>query len=300
MVIKYRLYIFVLSQDYKEHYRLYDIITENHMKRLLLIILIISLPSCYFISCKKDKGDPPLLPPYESMVIDFSNFTSQKKSYDAAARGKGTESSTWEFAASVAGEWNTLISSYIEVPLAAFEAAINFKPEYVSENLWEWSYDFSQGLNAYKANLQGKISTNSDSWKMYITFEGTGGYNEFLWIEGSSKTDGSGGQWIFKESVQSPAPLFQTDWTKSGDEVTSVKYTYLKNDTNKDSFINYLIFPGGSFDASYNIHFSNGLYSDSDIEWNITTRDGRLKCIDYSQDENWYCWDTNKLNKECD
>ena len=33
--------------------------------------------------------------------------------------------------------------------------------------------------------------------------------------------------------------LFQTDWTKSGDEVTSVKYTYVKNDTNKDSYINY-------------------------------------------------------------
>ena len=50
------------------------------MKRLLLITLIISLPAFYFIGCKKDKGDPPVLPPYESMVIDFSNFTSKKKS----------------------------------------------------------------------------------------------------------------------------------------------------------------------------------------------------------------------------
>ena len=256
------------------------------MKKLLSITMIIILIAGSLMNCKKDKGDPPVLPPYASMVIDFSNFTSQKKSADSTPAGKGTESSTWEFAASVAGVWSSLISSNIEVPLAAFEAAINYKPVYVSENLWQWSYDYNQGVNAYKAKLQGKISTSSVTWKMYITYEGTGGYKEFLWIEGTSKTDGSGGQWQFSQSPQSTPKMFQDDWTKSGDEVTSVKYTYVKNDTNKDSFINYLILSSGSFDASYNIHFSNGLYSDSDIEWNITTFDGRLKCVDYLQDEN--------------
>jgi hypothetical protein len=270
------------------------------MKRLLLFTLMISLSGCFFFSCKKDKGDPPLLPPYESMVIDFGNFTSRKKSSDTQPAGKGTESSTWEFAAAVAGVWNTLISSNIEVPLASYEAAIKYKAVYVSENLWQWSYDFNQGSNTYKAILKGKISTSTVTWKMYITYEGTGGYTEFLWIEGSSKTDGSGGQWIFKQSVQSAVPIFQTDWTKSGDEVTSVKYTYVKNDTSKDSFINYILNSSGAFDSGYNIHFTNGLYSDADIEWNVTTMDGRLKCVDYLQDENWYCWDTNKINKVCD
>jgi hypothetical protein len=270
------------------------------MKRLLLIALIISLPACYFISCKKDKGDPPLLPPYESMVIDFRNFTSQKKSAGVIPAGKGTETSTWEFAAGVAGVWNTLISSNIPVPLAAYESAINYNAGYVSENLWQWSYNFTQGPNTYKAKLQGKISTNTVDWKMYITLEGTGGYNEFLWIQGSSKTDGSGGQWIFKQSPQVAVSVFQTDWTKSGDEVTGVKYTYVKDDAYKASYINYLLVTASSFDAGYNIHFSNGLYSDADIEWNITTMDGRLRCEDYLQDQNWYCWDTNKINKVCD
>jgi hypothetical protein len=135
---------------------------------------------------------------------------------------------------------------------------------------------------------------------MYITYAGTPSYTQFLWLEGTSKTDGSGGQWTFKQSPQADVQLFRTDWTKSGDEVTSVIYTYLKNDTSKDSFINYNSLTTGSFDVAYNIHFSNGIYSDSDIEWNLTTRDGRLKCIDYLQDENWYCWDNNKINKVCD
>lgn len=270
------------------------------MKRLFLITLIISLPLFCLINCKKDKGDPPVLPPYASMVIDFSNFSSKKKSLDPATTGKGTENSTWEFAASVAGEWSSLISANLEVPLAAFEAAISYKPEYVSENLWQWSYNFNQGSNTYKAKLQGKISTSSVTWKMYITYDGTGGYKEFLWIEGTSKNDGSGGQWQFSQSPQSTPKMFQDDWTKSGDEVTSVKYTYIKNDTFKDSFINYFSLSSGSFDSGYNIHFSNDLYSNSDIEWNIITFDGRLKCVDYLGDENWYCWDTNKINKVCD
>ena len=270
------------------------------MRNLLSITMIIILEAGLLISCKKDKGDPPVLPPFESMVIDFGNFTSLKKSLTTYPAGKGTENSTWEFAASVAGVWNTLLSSNIEVPLAAYEAAINYKAVYLSENLWQWSYDFNQGSNTYKAKLKGKISTNSVTWKMYITYEGTSGYKEFLWIEGTSKTDGSGGQWIFKQSFQSAVPLFQTDWTKSGDEVTSVKYTYVKDDTNKDSYINYLLNSSGTFDSGYNIHFSNDLYSDADIEWNVTTMDGRLKCVDYLQDENWYCWDTNKINKVCD
>jgi len=270
------------------------------MKKLLQSCLVIILSCGLFTSCKKDKGDPPALPPYESMMIDFSNFTSQKKSFDLSAPGKGTETSTWQFAANVAGIWNTLISYYGEVPLAAYEPAIDFNPGYVSENLWEWAYDFTIGQNAFKSKLQGKISTNSVEWKMYITYQGTGGYTDFLWVEGTSKADGSGGQWIFKESPQSAVPIFQIDWTKSGDQVTSVKYTYVKDDTNKDSYINYILQTTSNFDVGYNIHFADGTYSDSDIEWNIATRDGRLKCYDYLLDESWYCWDTNKINKLCD
>jgi hypothetical protein len=270
------------------------------MKRLLKFCFAIILFFGLSANCKKDKGDPPVLPPYESMVIDFSNFTSQKKSFDVTTPGKGTETSTWQFAASLAGIWNTLISSNTEVPLAAYEPAINYDPGYVSENLWEWSYDFNIGQNAFKARLQGKISTNTVNWKMYITYEGTGGYTDFLWLEGSSKADGSGGQWIFKQSPQSDVPIFQTDWTKSGDQVTSVKYTYVKDDTNKDSYINYLLETTSNFDNGFNIHFSDGTYSDSDIEWNVATRDGRLKCYDYLHDDSWYCWDTNKINKSCD
>jgi hypothetical protein len=270
------------------------------MKKIIVFCLIIIISAGLFMTCKKDKGNAPVLPPFESMYIDFSNFTSLKKSFTIHQDGKGTESSTWQFAASIAGIWNDLITSSIAVPLAAYDSAAKYSAGYVSENLWQWSYDFTFDGVDYKSVLQGEVSTNSVSWKMYLTKNISGGYTDFLSLSGTSETDGSGGQWIFYQSPQSSVEIFQTDWTKSGDLVTGVKYTYLINDPNKDSFINYLIDTNSDLDAGYNIHFSDGTYSDSDIEWNTTTRHGRLKCLDYLQDENWYCWDNNKINKVCD
>jgi hypothetical protein len=43
------------------------------MKKLLSLSLLLLI---IFAGCKKDQGDPPLLPPAESMLIDFSNFTA--------------------------------------------------------------------------------------------------------------------------------------------------------------------------------------------------------------------------------
>ena len=293
----YLLYIFVHIKIIRKS-ALPDKIIR--MRRPLLLSLIILLIGGMNTTCKKDKGEPPVLPPYASMVIDFSNFTTFKKSLPEDGFFKGTENSTWEFAAGLAGIWYTLISSNIQVPLDAFEAASGYKPVYVSENLWQWSYGFTSGTAGYKAKLKGKVSTGSVAWKMYITDETTGGFTDYLWIEGTAKSDGSGGQWFFRQSPASDVQIFQEDWTRSGDVVTSVKYTYTKSDSNNGSYITYTVLSSSQFDSAYHIHFADGSYADSDIEWNSVTMDGRLKCLDYLQDQNWYCWDTNKINKICD
>jgi hypothetical protein len=52
------------------------------MKKLVAITLIICFSLGLLNSCKKDTGTPPVLPPQASMMIDFSNFDTQKKSAD--------------------------------------------------------------------------------------------------------------------------------------------------------------------------------------------------------------------------
>jgi len=109
------------------------------MKKVIQISLTIIISAVIAFSCKKDKGNAPVLPPYATMHIDFSNFTSLKKSALADPGAKGTESSTWQFAATIAGVWNSLISSNIAIPLAAYDSASNYNAVYVSQNYWQWS-----------------------------------------------------------------------------------------------------------------------------------------------------------------
>ena len=62
--------------------------------------------------------------------------------------------------------------------------------------------------STYTARLTGQIRTSDVAWKMYITKEGTGGFPEFVWFEGTSKLDGTGGQWILNQSSAVTGFLF--------------------------------------------------------------------------------------------
>ena len=269
------------------------------MKRLYSLTLIFILSAGLIISCKKDKGEPPALPPLESMTINFSNFTTLKKSADLLSDLKGTEKSNWVFAASVVERWNLIINTTLIVPVTSFNLAVDQDPVFLTEKTWQWSYNLSVAGVAYKARLTGQIRTNDVLWKMYITKEGAGGFAEFVWFEGTSKTDGTGGQWILNQSSQSPKAMLQVDWAKTGTSISSVKYTLVKDDSFKNNYIDY-----GSttspLNAYYNIHYLNGVsISDAYVEWNTTTHNGRVKSIDYLGDSNWYCWDLNKININC-
>ena len=269
------------------------------MKKLLSLALITLLSGTLFTSCKKDKGEPPVLPPVESMTIDFSNFASLKKSADLPVGQKGSENSNWEFSAAVAGVWKLIISTTLAVPVASFKLAANQIPVYLSEKNWQWSYTVPVAGVTYKARLTGVIGT-SNTWKMYITKEGTGGFAEFLWFEGTSKLDGTEGQWIFYESSQSQGAILQVDWAKTGASIGGIKYTYVKTgDPFKNSYIEYGL-TTSTLNAYFNIHYFNTLkFSDVNIEWNTTTKNGRVKCVDYLGVTDWHCWNENKINAVC-
>jgi hypothetical protein len=267
------------------------------MKKILALVFIIILSGGFFAGCKKDKGEPPVLPPSESMTIDFSNFVSAKKSADLIPGQKGTENNNWEYAATVAGFWKLIINTTLAVPVTAFKTAVDQVPVFVSTKLWQWSYSVTYQNITYKARLTGFIRSSDVQWKMYITREGTGGFAEFLWFEGTSKLDGTGGQWILYQDALSPVAFLQIDWTKTDATVGYIKYTYLKNDNFLNSFIEYGF--TSDINAYYTIHYySNVKFSDVSIEWNTSTHEGKVESSDYLSG-GWYCWDSNKINTIC-
>lgn len=234
-------------------------------------------------------GVAPVLPPSASILIDFSNFTTQKS----------IEDSYWKFATTTADVWRILMATTLAVPVASFKLAVDQTPTYVADKTWQWSYNATVATVLYKTRLTGQIRTSDVLWKMYITKEGTGGFAEFLWLEGTSKTDGTGGQWIINQSSQIPEAMLQIDWTKTGTSIGSVKYTFIKNlDPFKSSYIEYGL-TTAALNAFYTIHYYDGVkFSDVKVEWNTTTKNGRVKSVDFLLGE-WYCWDANKINTVC-
>src|SRR5450759_1141389 len=269
------------------------------MKKILSLVLILILSTGFFTSCKKDKGAPPVLPPQESMTIDFTNFSSTKKSAEIISGQKGTSTDNWNYAATVAGVWKLIINTTLAVPVTAFKAALDKTPVFISTKTWQWSYNVTFLNIVYKARLTGLIRSSDVQWKMYITNEATDGFAEFLWFEGTSRLDGTGGQWILYESAQAPDALLQIDWTRSGTTMGTVKYTYMRTlddnhvaDPLKTSNIEYGKI-SGSYDAYYTIYYYNGLtFYDVNVKWNTTTYNGRIQSSDYLLGD-WYCWDGN-------
>ena len=274
-----------------------------NMKKVLTLLLLTVFMASLLTGCKKKKGDPPILPPDESFLMDFSNFESGK-SVNYSEFEKGVENSNWEFAALVTGYFRVITAATLIVPIAAFEVAVDHNtPVWLEEKTWQWSYSVSVASVTYKARLVGQIVASSVQWKMYITKEGTGGFAEFLWFEGTTTINATGeptaGKWTLNESSAVQQPLLQIDWTKSGTSIATVKYTYLKTGNFKNSYIEYGK-TTGNFDSYFNINYYNGTaFSDMDVEWSSTGLNGRVMCSLWFGDSNWHCWNSNLANMVC-
>lgn len=272
------------------------------MKRVVSLIIITTFIITQFTGCKKDKGDPPVLPPAETMTIDFSNFQSGTKGNTSISIPKGTVSSNWEFSAGAALLWKAIIYTTLAVPVYSFQVAVDQKPVYIEDKTWQWSGSATILAATYSARLTGQITETNVVWKMYITKAGTGGYTDFLWFEGTSALDGSEGQWILNESQQNPVQVLKIDWSISGDKIGMIKYTYTKTgSTFKDSYIEYGL-TSNTLNAYYTIHYYDSSYQqfyDLNVEWSTTLKNGRVKCLGHFGTSHWYCWDSNYLNVTC-
>jgi hypothetical protein len=271
-----------------------------------LKIAFIILLGLILVNCSKENGNPPVLPPEESMTIDFTTFGSQSKSAEIVSVLPGNNN--WVYAATVAGYFSTLLFSTLAVPVYSFQMAIDNTPVYTEDKTWQWSFSATVQGATYKCRLTGQIREKDVLWKMYIGREGTGSYPEFIWFEGTSDLDGTKGQWILNHSYLYQEPLLQIDWILPGTDNGYVKYSYVRSlndnrvtDPFKTSYFEY----GrgkttGTFNSYFNAHFFNGVvFSDVDAEWNSTSHIGRVKSNAYFGDTNWHCWDSTLQNITC-
>lgn len=272
------------------------------MKRYFALLIVSALLMTQFTSCKKDKGDPPVLPPAGSMAIDFSNFDQTSKGEYSFSVPKTTPNSNWELASGVAMLWNVIIYSTLAVPVKAFQLTADDQPVYIDNNTWQWTATATVLNSTYDARLTGQVTPSNNVWKMYISKTGSGGYTDFLWFEGTSKTDGSAGQWKLYESQSNPVEIAKIDWTAASGKAASVKYTFtLSGNPFATSYIEYGT-TQNTLNAYYSMYYYNASadeFFDMDVEWSTTLKNGRINCPKFFGDSAWHCWDSNYGNADC-
>jgi hypothetical protein len=277
----------------------------TYMKKIVLVLLAVTLITGLYTGCEKKKDTPPALPPAATLAIDFSNFVAPAK----GAKGiEVVDRTNWTLASTIAGVWNFILAVNLAVPVASFDVAVNKTPVFIGNSKWEWTYNFNVIGATYKARLTGQVRTSDVKWEMYISKEGIGAFAELLWYEGTSTLDGKSGQWILNHSQAFPEPMLQIDWKATGTTVGSIKYTYIrdkKDDRSVDSFKNSYIEYGlttNTLNAFYNVHQNTGVvnvFNDVSIEWNTTNHNGHIKANFYYQDALWHCWNETGDNVTC-
>lgn len=272
---------------------------KNIFKVFVIGIILISFT---IISCdegEKDE-DAPQLPPKESFIIDFSDFNN---SSDTLKSTKATLTyKNWGAAYFQASVWNFIIAVKGIVPVTAFVESFNHQPVYEGVKTWSWTYDYTIGSATYTAKLTGKIlETEEVKWEMYISKAALiGAYTDFKWYEGVARLDRTSGHWILYNNPTDVYELIRIDWTKNWDNNTGgIKYTNIVPDGPENGgYIAYGIVGDTVFDAYYEI-YNKGKDNLTDIEWNRTTKVGRISDPLTFGDEDWHCWDNLLLDIVC-
>lgn len=270
----------------------------KHIFAFLFAVLI-------FVSCDNDDSlkTAPEIPPVGTMVVDFGKLGSD------ATKSAEFEKTNWFFSAATVGVWNLIIGTTFAVPVAAFHLAVEQQPVLIKDLTWQWEYPFEAFASQFKARLVGKLeSAKKIKWEMYISKTGIDPFEEFLWFEGTSNTNGQDGQWILYHSPKSKVKTVQIDWKKEKEKVGEITYTYVREKDEKgnlDTFMGSTLTYGlqeGERNAYVNVNtYDSGSKEmvETEIEWNHTQYDGRVKAKHFFNDSNWHCWDKLGNNVDC-
>ncbi len=272
------------------------------MKKVITkTIVLILLGASFFISCKKDKNDnnqnkEAVVPPTESMLMDFSNFQLRAKKSAAADTTKLDYN--WTASALAVGVWNEIIYLDLAVPVAAFRESFSHPGVLKSNNNWNRAFSVANEGVTYNCRLEGIVNNTTTNWKMYISKVGGLGtnYTDFVWFTGTSANDGSSGTWYLNRSpALNGRQYLNISWVKN----TSLKYTLVDPlETGAGNYIEFKSINEAGLDAQFLINTSNHAY-DAAIQWSKANRNGRVKCENWYNNLNWHCWGVNYVNAIC-
>jgi hypothetical protein len=258
----------------------------------LAVTLIFTATSCD----KEPVNKRPELPPVETMIMDFSDFTTQP----AGTKGTDFPSENFIYSYLTVGYWSVSAVVITALPVAAYTNALTQTPEYLGDNTWEWSFEFPLNNLNYLATLTGTRINNEEFSVEMIIAQALLPNEGVKWFDGMVRYDHTSADWTFYK--EGTIAVLEIEWNKDFvTEAADLTYTYTEPEqAETGSYIKWAYSPGDLFDAAYTVSMSEGM---TNIEWNVSTIEGRVKAPAHFGDDSWHCWDsyTNGLaDMECE
>ena len=272
--------------------------------RSFLPILIVSL-LLFSTSCDKENvDDRPDLPPVESFKMDFSDFQdnpADTKGLDLPGKAIPETYVNFAHAYHNVSFWNAFATGSLIIPFSSYAYALQQTPEYVGNNTWKWSYQFDIEILeiSLTATLTGKrIDNETFSMEMNIAYTDLPAI-KFTYFDGVCRYDHTHADWnLYKNVNGTSVKTLEITWDKDFVAMdASLKYTYVEpGQEETNSYILWEKVPGADYDEAYTISLSTGQIN---IEWDSTSKAGRVKDPSNFEDDAWHCWNDILQDIDC-
>ncbi|HKL66580.1 MAG TPA: hypothetical protein VJ877_01715 [Bacteroidales bacterium] len=256
--------------------------------KLLALALIISIGILNSSCDKENKDEKPELPPVESLVMDFSDFNSNP----TQTKGIVTTYDNFVYSFYTVAFWSSISTGSISLPVAAYAYMMDKEGEYIGDNSWQWTYQFTYEQSSITATLTAERIDN-EQFSMEMVIESPNSPDGFKWFDGVIRYDHTAASWNVYKYDQTVPPtatkMLEVSWTKDYEEETSsLTYTYVYPGQNETgSYITFGKDPSLDYNAWYTISLTSGMV---EIQWDTETKAGRVKSENHFEDTNWHCW----------
>lgn len=266
------------------------------MKKVVLFMFIAAV-ILSSTSCDKENTDyRPELPPVESLIMDFDDFDQSPITDKVIAYTYDN----FQYAFTSLVFWNSITSLTMAVPVGAYINVANMSgtPEYLGDNRWRWTKEFTVQMVNYKAILTAERLNNAEfSVEMKIALAALPAAG-VVWFDGVVRYDHTHAEWNLYKNEPTHVKVLEVEWNKDYETGSSdLTYTYVEpgqNETN--STIEMGIVPGADYDAYYSVTLSAGTL---DIEWDRTSKAGRVNSLQYFDNSDWHCWNDQLQDITC-
>jgi hypothetical protein len=283
------------------------------MHLLLVLTILVLIPGC------GDTSGAPTIPPIETFLIPFDAFTGNANSTSIFVTESqmqttllslpdseqltlplalASNKSNWNHAALNVGFWSAVAVVGLAVPIGAFQASFRNIPLQQPDGSWIWSYSVLVRGSVHSAELHGQFIPEGVHWDMRISKEDE--YQDFLWYYGESNLPATEGFWILKQNPDEPNDLLEIDWSRNISAGTnSIRYTNIVPDGPENGgYIDVQYTDDIPYDYIWDI-YNKGQANHTYIEFGGSTGEGRVKDLNRFGDDNWHCWDSDRMNIAC-